>query len=305
MSEIPSYELYGDLLSGGLPESIHHETIKERSSRHDWTIRLHRHRRLAQIFLFRSAGVSFRIGDVAHTSSEPVLLAIPPMTAHGFRFPEDIVGDVVSLRLDELSSDVQRHFSSLSTDVDMIFPASKTQNFAEVATLFGQLHKNYHQFSGARADILTAQVHLILLYLIGTSRRKTAWEGAPSQAERNRKDLQVEAFCALLEDKFQESWTVGQYAAKIGISAPHLTRICKAHLGAPPNNLVGQRRLLEAKRLLEYTTLSIAEIAHRCGFQDAAFFSRSFKSNAGKTPQGYRKSLSARSFENESARRLG
>ncbi|QUJ77250.1 helix-turn-helix transcriptional regulator [Sulfitobacter albidus] len=58
--------------------------------------------------------------------------------------------------------------------------------------------------------------------------------------------------------------------------------------GAAPNALVRQRRLLEAKRLLEYTRLGVAEIAHRSGFRDPSFFSRSFRSAFGLSPKAYR-----------------
>ena len=101
---IPNYELYGDLLSGSYIDTVHHETIKERSSKHHWTIRLHRHRNLAQVFLFRTPGVSFRLSEVTHTSTEPLALFIPPDTVHGFRFPEDVVGDVLSLRTNALGA---------------------------------------------------------------------------------------------------------------------------------------------------------------------------------------------------------
>ncbi|MEP5152556.1 helix-turn-helix domain-containing protein [Planktotalea sp.] len=295
MNAIPSYELYGDLLAGGLSETIHHETIKERSSRHDWTIRLHRHRRLGQIFLFHSPGVFFRIGDIEHTSTEPMILIAPPNVPHGFLFAEDILGDVVSLRLDELPTDIQRQFDHMSAETDMVFPESETRNFESVAAVMGQLGQSFHNLSANRTDLLTAQVNLMMLYLMGNRREKSAFRQANVKGHAGRQEAQIEAFCNLLEEHYQEPWAVGEYAQQVGVSAPHLTRLCRSILGSPPNSLVRQRRLLEAKRLLEYTGLTIAEIAHRCGFRDAAFFSRTFKSTLGATPQSYRKNLAPRS----------
>jgi AraC family transcriptional activator of pobA len=46
--------------------------------------------------------------------------------------------------------------------------------------------------------------------------------------------------------------------------------------------------MLEAKRLLRYTDLTVGEIAHRVGFADQLYFSRAFKRNAGRAPQAYR-----------------
>ena len=225
-----------------------------------------------------------------------MLLVIPPETVHGFLFAEDVLGDVVSLRLDELPSNIQMQFASLTTETGMIFAASDTKNFEDAATLIEQLNRTFHRFNVDRNEILTAQVQLILLYLFGTQRASNALGGVPMLEPQSRQDAYVETFCALLENHFQDQWSVSDYAAEIGISAPHLTRLCRSHLRSPPNSLVRQRRLLEAKRLLEYTDLKIAEIAHRCGFQDAAFFNRSFKKAAGAPPQSFRKSLAQRTY---------
>ena len=53
--------------------------------------------------------------------------------------------------------------------------------------------------------------------------------------------------------------------------------------------LVRRRRMLEAKRLLTYTRLPVLDIAHRAGFGDAAFFSRTFKATFDVTPSEFRK----------------
>lgn len=130
---IPTYELYGEFLSGNDPDPIHHETIRERSSRYHWTIRLHRHRRLAQIFVFRTSGVSVRLGDVTHNSIEPVLLYIPPGVPHGFRFSEDVAGDVLSLRADELREDIQRVFDKPAMQSGArLMPQSRTPYFRKM-----------------------------------------------------------------------------------------------------------------------------------------------------------------------------
>ena len=296
MRAIPSYELYGDLLAGSLSDSVHHETIKERSRQHDWTIRRHRHRRLAQIFLFQTPGVLFRLGDVEHVSSEPLILIIPPEVTHGFRFPEDVTGDVVSLRVDEMPTDTQRLFQQLLAETDMIFPLNDTDSFEDAALVIGQLEKTFHSIHGHRNALLIGQVNLIALYLIADLGRKNATARTLQKGPQGRQERQVGAFCTLLEEHFQAPLSVSEYASRLGISAPHLTRLCRSVLGSAPNDLVRQRRMLEAKRLLEYTGLPVAEIAHRCGFRDAAFFSRTFRAKLGVTPQAYRKSLAPRSF---------
>jgi AraC family transcriptional activator of pobA len=291
MKSIPSYELYGDFLAGSVPDAIHHETIKERGSKHDWTIRQHRHRRLAQVFLFRSPDVHFRLGEVVHTSIQPMILVVRPGIPHGFIFSEDVVGDVMSIRLDEMPVSVQNSFHQFDTETDAIFLGNDTPHFETVTTLISQLGDAYHSIGGNRTEILIGLVDLITLYLTADQQKKTTLEQPRFEGGRDRRDIQAERFCALLEGNFQQPWSVADYAGHVGVSAPHLTRICRAALGSPPNEIVRQRRVLEAKRLLEYTALSLAEIADRCGFRDAAFFSRTFKSNVGMPPKEYRQSL--------------
>ncbi len=292
---IPNYELYGEFLAGGLSEPIHHEKIRDRSSHHNWTIRLHRHRRLGQIFHFPTPGVTFRIGDVDHRTTGPMILVLPPDVAHGFFFPKDMSGDVVSLRLDELPPDIQAQFGALRRDTDMMFAQHQSQHFGDAANLIQQLAHSFHSISAGRADILMGQVRLILAYLLAGRAHANTLEPGPLPHPSGPHDRQIDHFCTLLEGHFQDPWSVGDYAQRLGVSAPHLTRLCRSNLGAPPNSLVVQRRLVEAKRLLEYTRLTLAEIAHRCGFRDAAFFSRTFKAKINITPHQYRMSVAPES----------
>ena len=288
---IPSYELYGELLSNSVSEAVHHEAIKERSIQHDWTIRLHRHRRLAQIFLFRSPGVSCRLGDVEFTSNQPMILIAPPGVPHAFRFSDTVNGDVLSIRLDEMHSAMQQRIKQCGAQTKCFFLKEHTHEFQHIADLFEQLGDVYRRPSNNRAAIVTNIVDLITLYLAANIDKRDIIGPPNNSPNRDRRDMKAEAFCALLEANFQNAWSVADYAKEVGISAPHLTRICRIVLGSSPNSLVRQRRILEAKRLLEYTALSISEIAHSCGFNDAAFFSRTFKTAVGESPNVYRRGV--------------
>ena len=55
-----------------------------------------------------------------------------------------------------------------------------------------------------------------------------------------------------------------------------------------PNDVIKDRILLEAKRLLVHTTLTAKEIGYELGYEDPAYFSRLFVQKTGETPSGYR-----------------
>lgn len=78
------------------------------------------------------------------------------------------------------------------------------------------------------------------------------------------------------------------YAQLLHLSANHLNTIIKEQSGKTVLQHLHARQLLEAKRLLYHTDLSVKEIAFELGFQDAAYFTRFFKRLTGTTPLAYR-----------------
>jgi AraC family transcriptional activator of pobA len=290
---IPSYELYGELLSGASTDPIHHELIRDRSSQHDWTIRLHRHRAMAQVFLFRTANVAYRLGDVTHRTSEPHILFVPPGFVHGFRFDEDVDGDVLSIRTGDLPPGPSEALLPAAMQVPCVLARSDSENFADIEATFQQLARIYRRMNVERRTLLETLTQLILTYIAGDVRRHATIGTLPTSERLSLHEQQAEDFCALVEQDFREERSVGDYARKLGVSPPHLTRVCRKVLGESPNGLIRQRRLLEAKRLLEYTRLSISEIALRSGFRNPPFFSRTFRQCVGLSPKSYRSSKEA------------
>lgn len=288
---VPTYELYGEYLSGARADPIHYETIHERSSKHDWTIRLHRHQRLAQIFLFQTPGIFIRMGDMQFQTISPTVLLIPPGVTHGFRFPEDTVGDVISLPLEFLDADNRDRVESFDSIGGAVLGVQDAPHFTAIDALMAQIRSALRDFSAERAVLLETLTRLILIYIRADVTATTALGLRPTQPDQTLHETQAQAFCAAVEDHFASALSVDAYAQALGISAPHLNRICRRILGTTPNALIRQRRMVEAQRLLQFTRHSIAAIAVRSGFSETGYFSRTFKTEMGMTPGAFRKEL--------------
>lgn len=78
------------------------------------------------------------------------------------------------------------------------------------------------------------------------------------------------------------------YAAKIGISASHLSDTIKAVTGVSPGHIIRQEIALESQRLLAHSQLTAAEIGYRLNFDDPAYFGRFFKRECGQSPSAFR-----------------
>ncbi|MDQ2804989.1 MAG: helix-turn-helix transcriptional regulator [Pseudomonadota bacterium] len=68
----------------------------------------------------------------------------------------------------------------------------------------------------------------------------------------------------------------------------HLRRLCRDHLGTTPLGAVNARIVLEAKRLLVFSSLEVKEVAAAVGFADHAYFSRFFQRETGLAPTAFR-----------------
>ncbi|OYD40691.1 helix-turn-helix transcriptional regulator [Sphingobacterium cellulitidis] len=106
--------------------------------------------------------------------------------------------------------------------------------------------------------------------------------------DNNPYSLRLIQLQELLEIYFREEKKVEFYADELHISASQLSKICRKYLSASPAQLIHQRLVLEAKRLLKSTDQSIKEIAFQLGFADAPYFTNFFKKNTGMNPSDFR-----------------
>lgn len=95
-------------------------------------------------------------------------------------------------------------------------------------------------------------------------------------------------FQELIEENFLTLKTPKQYAEKMNVTANYLNALCKKKSGKSAGELIRQRVLLEAKRLLAHTKLTVSEISFKLGFEDNSYFGRFFKKYIGLTPETFR-----------------
>jgi AraC family transcriptional regulator, transcriptional activator of pobA len=82
-----------------------------------------------------------------------------------------------------------------------------------------------------------------------------------------------------------------EYAELLYITPNHLNALCQDLLGKTAGELIRDRIVLEAKRLLTNAAMSSTEIAYELAFQDNSYFTRFFKKYTGTTPEEFRKSF--------------
>lgn len=132
-----------------------------------------------------------------------------------------------------------------------------------------------------KKQFLQAQFSAFLWYLQAQFGQNAAH--APSIGQRR-----YQAFADLVEHEFMRQHQVQFYAAQLLCSPKTLNLTCQQHAHLTAKQLIERRILLEAKRLLVHTSLSMNEISEKLGFREGTHFAKFFKKNMECTANAFR-----------------
>lgn len=104
-------------------------------------------------------------------------------------------------------------------------------------------------------------------------------------------DRYVHSFVQMVNEGYTFQRNVQEYAERLFITTNYLNKIVRQTLGVSSKQYIQNKVIQESKRLLTYTTLSIAEIASKLHFETASYFIRFFRKHTGCTPRDYREAM--------------
>ena len=135
----------------------------------------------------------------------------------------------------------------------------------------------------AQADILKNLLHNFLLHS-ERERRKQNFTEIKKGADLDY----VILFKDILEANYKNQKQVNYYAKEIIITEKRLNQATTKILDKSPKELIDERVLLEAKRILAHTTESVKEISYQLGFEEPTNFIKYFKKHTSVTPTEFR-----------------
>jgi AraC-like DNA-binding protein len=99
----------------------------------------------------------------------------------------------------------------------------------------------------------------------------------------------VRQFKTLTEEHYLHRTKVTEYADMLYVTPGHLNDLIKSVTGKTAKQIIDEKRVIEAKRLLFWGQHSVKEIANHLNFEDDAYFNRFFKKHTGHTPALFQK----------------
>lgn len=188
-----------------------------------------------------------------------------------------------------LSADVISIFSNLGKFpfFEQSVPSCLSLNKKEFEDFKTHLHEIELLLSDN--DTLTKEIVLLRLHLLLKLLQKQYLNQFPEHDSSTKPEKIIKGFTGLIDDHFSKEPSVNFYADKLNITPNYLNILSQKYLKVPASDVIKQRTILEAKRLLTSTDLSIKEIGYQLGFNDNTYFTKVFKKYAGKTPGDFKK----------------
>lgn len=117
------------------------------------------------------------------------------------------------------------------------------------------------------------------------------WKKKHQLSEQEQQaDVQfLRKFSKLVEQHYKTHHTVAEYADMLFLTPKNLSKKISLLSKDTPNDIIKNRIILESKRLLAHTAITVKEIAYSLNYEDDAYFVRFFTKNAGISPLSFRK----------------
>ena len=145
------------------------------------------------------------------------------------------------------------------------------------------IEREYLHARSYSQNIIRSYINIILFELMGIYEK-----ALPNTSEHQAVDVKIREFESLIEKNFKKYHLVTEYAALLHITPNYLNAICSRRKGKAAGEVIRDRIILEAKRLLTHSDKTIMQIAYDLGFEDNSYFGRFFRKYCGQTPAGFR-----------------
>lgn len=251
----------------------------------------HKHNFYATFLFTRGTGYH-EIDFNSYEVTPYTVFVLSPGQTHSWQLSEDVEGIIFfhsqefyeAHYLRELLSDYP-FFSNSYSQPAIYLDQNKTN---EIETIFDKiLSVNRQEFPKKKQLLLSliTQVYIELEQFIMPNNTAVG-------TEHTGYYLKFLKFQQLVEEHFVVEKSVAHYAQLLNMTSKHLNRINKLILNKTTSEIITDRVILEAKRLLIFGEKNFAQISDELGFSEYAHFSKLFKAKTGQTPSQFSASYS-------------
>ncbi|MET3980780.1 AraC family transcriptional activator of pobA [Mucilaginibacter sp. UYP25] len=240
------------------------------------------------VVLFTEGGGNHAIDFTSFPVKPYQIYFMVPGQVHRWNFEGPVDGYIINFSAEFFQSFLLRpdYLESLpffSGNVDDEVIDLKLELHQQIMALFEQLIQESNEISRMGMDMIRT---LMLQLFILVARHNTQSQNAATPTYNY---TLLQSFRRLTDKNFAKLRLPKDYAALLYITPNHLNALCNDMLGISAGEVIRNRVILEAKRLLVNLDLNITEIAAKLNFADNSYFTKFFKKYTGFTPEYFRK----------------
>ncbi len=244
----------------------------------------HRHDFYAAVLFTRGKGIH-EIDFQKYDVSEGSLFFLSPGQIHSWELSEDIDGYIFfcSQEFYEMHY-VNQKLRNFPFFGSVSFPRKLQLDIDElekINRLFQELGEEFHSQNLMKEGLslsLMSQIFINAVRLFSKDHDIHASSSSLSYFKH------YQDFENLIEQYFSSQKSISYYASLLGITPKHLNRITQSVVQKTATDIITERVVLEAKRMLMYLDESLVEIAFRLGYEEYSYFVRVFRKSSGMTP---------------------
>jgi AraC family transcriptional regulator, transcriptional activator of pobA len=244
------------------------------------------HRKTVYDFIFLSQGTSIRSkGLVNYEFGAGEFFFLPPyqITSHEF-MSADAKGFFVHFDLEILRQHaLDKKLNDFKFLNFLSNPVIKVANAAiePILNLFCRLENLYLETD-------SKAMSLIAVYVFTLLKEASVYAQVETKSQKNAATELVQRYKECLSEFIYQKQKVSDYAEYLNVSPNHLNKCVKSVTMKSAQDLLNEMMILEAKSLLKYSNLNIAEIAGKLCDQTPSNFARFFKRKTGMMPKEYK-----------------
>jgi AraC family transcriptional regulator, transcriptional activator of pobA len=244
----------------------------------------HRHD-FYHLFWIESGDGTFVSDGRSYPLTRGSLIFVSPGQVHAWKCNDTLKGYVLCFEPASLFGGSDRpyrllhdlaQFSATTKDRATFQVAGSTYRILRVA--FKNLADEFHGSAEFRCDMVRSQITALLIRL------HRLCLSTPSVEVQAYSTHLTNRFLSLLEKEAGKLQRARYYTSALSVSPRVLVDAVLAEIGKSPSAWMRDRTLLEARRLLIYTDLTISEIAYRLNFRNVSYFVRFYRRLAGVPP---------------------